>query len=131
MQTNNQRFADVVFPHVRAVAQDDNAGKYKTLCKKAGSLVRNSGLMQTLAFMQAKGVKSNERHHEILLDHLREELRKLDCIPQNNTTKTIADFADFVRKTQVPDYMVLTRQVLLLLNWHKRLADTLIAKEEE
>ena len=131
MQTNNQRFADAVFPHVQSAAKSDNAGKYKTLCKKTGSLVRNSGLMQALAFMQAKGVKENEKHHETLLNHLREELRSLNCIPQDNTTKSTHDFAAFVRKTEVPDYMVLTRQILLLLNWHKRLADTFITKEDE
>jgi len=126
MQTNNQRYADKVFPHVQAMATQPTAGKYKTLCKKAGSLVRNSGLMQTLAFMQAKGMKPNETHHRTLLDHLCQELVALNCIP----TAT-ADLAAHVRRQQLAEYMVLTRQVLLLLNWHKRLADTLITATEE
>jgi CRISPR type III-B/RAMP module-associated protein Cmr5 len=126
MQTNNQRYANVVFDHVQGIANQDNAGKYKTLCKKAGSLVRNAGLMQTLAFMLAKGMKDSEKHHHTLLEHLREEMIALHCIPTNTP-----DLHAFVRQSQLPVYMVLTRQVLLLLNWHKRQADTLITREDE
>ncbi len=126
MQTNNQRYADAVFNHVQAVANQENAGKYRTLCKKAGSLVRNSGLMQTLAFMEAKGHKDSEHHHHLLLDHLRQELINLHCIPANTP-----DLPAHVRQSGLPAYMVLTRQALLLLNWHKRLAETLITREED
>ena len=41
------------------------------------------------------------------------------------------DLFDYVRATSVPEYMYLTREILLLMNWHKRLADTLITKEDD
>ncbi|NDY71656.1 type III-B CRISPR module-associated protein Cmr5 [Desulfobacter hydrogenophilus] len=125
MQTNDQRYSNEVFQTVQAMVEDQQAGKYKTICKKAGSLVRNLGLMQALAFMKARGQRDSEVHHHTLLDHLRTELINLGCIPAGTT-----DLPDHIRTVSLSSYMIHTRQVLLLLNWHKRLADTLISQEE-
>jgi len=124
VRTKSQKFANVVFRNVQDVAeqQDRLARKYKALCKRAGGLVRNSGLLQTLAYFKAKGQKPSEKHHEKLYKHIGGELchRDLGILPEGS------DLFDYVRKSSVPEYMYLTREVLLLLNWHKRLADTLI-----
>jgi len=120
IQSKSQQFANQVFPHVQTMAATDRAAKYKTLCKKAGSLVRNSGLMQTLAFFKAR----DEEHHRDLVTHLEQELRSLEILPAGK------NLFDYTRASSVPVYMYLTREILLLLNWHKRLADTLITKEE-
>ncbi len=125
IQSKAQRFAEVVFPRVSEASEQQWAGKYKTLCKKAGSLVRNSGLMQMLAFCRAKGQRDAERHHECLLEHLQQELAKLKILPEGN------DLLEYIQQTAVPEYMYITREVLHLLNWHKRLADTLITRKEE
>ncbi len=121
IQSKSQKFANAVFPHVQQAAQGDKASKYKSLSKKSGSLVRNTGLMQTLAFFKAKGQNPSEEHHRDFYDHLQAELLKLKILPPNKP-----DLFDFVRHASVPEYMYLTREILLLLNWHKRLADTLI-----
>ncbi len=123
-QTKSQKFANAVFPNVQEIAKADNAAKYKTLCKKSGSLVRNSGLIQTLAFFKAKGQKNSEIHHLNLYNHLQRELEQLKIIPSEK------DIFDYARHSSVPEYMYLTREMLHLLNWHKRFADTLIVKEE-
>ncbi len=126
VQSKSQKFANAVFPRVQAISQGDSAGavKYKTIAKKAGSLVRNSGLMQTLAFFQAKGQK--EPHFKTLASHLTAELSELNIIPTDT-----GSLFDHVRASSVPQYMYLTRETLHLLNWHKRLADTLIIKDEK
>jgi CRISPR type III-B/RAMP module-associated protein Cmr5 len=126
VQSKSQQFADVVFPHVQQMAAGDRAAKYKTLSKKAGSLVRNSGLMQTLAFFKAKAQRPSEAHHGDFYSHLEEELRSLNIMPENGP-----GLFEYVRHASVPEYMYLTREVLLLMNWHKRLADTLISMEED
>ncbi|MFP7756003.1 type III-B CRISPR module-associated protein Cmr5 [Thermodesulfobacteriota bacterium B35] len=125
VQSKSQRFANLVFPHVSEIAASDHAAKYKTLSKKAGSLVRNSGLMQTIAFFRAKATRSGEEHHQDFYDYLQDELRKLTILPANQ------DLFEYVRNSSVPEYMYLTREILLLINWHKRLADTLISVEDE
>jgi len=127
MQSKSQLFTNAVFPNVQAMAElqksdngqnDLHARKYKSLCKRAGSLVRNSGLMQTIAFFEARGNK--DAHYQYLSDHLDKELKKLEIMPKQES------LANYVRSTSLPQYMYLTREVLHLLNWHKRLADTVI-----
>ncbi len=128
IQSKSQRFANVVFNHVMevAVGNPNEAGKYKTLCKKAGSLVRNSGLMQTLAFFQARSQK--EAHFLTLTQHLEKELLTLHILEENPSPPE-RYFFDSVRSSSVPVYMYLTREVLHLLNWHKRLCETLITRD--
>lgn len=126
IQSKSQQFASKVFPNIQQAANSDRSTKYKTLCKKAGGLVRNSGLMQTLAFFRAKGQKSNEVHHLDLFSHLEAELRVLNILPQGSES-----LFEHVRTASVPEYMYLTREVLHLMNWHKRLAETLITKGDD
>ena len=124
MKTKSQTFAEIVMPNVLNVVNSsavDVQKQYKSLAKKAGSLVRNSGLMQTLAFFRARG----KEHHLALLTHLEQELRALGLLTGNN------QLYDIVLNANVPTYMVLTREVLLLLNWHKRLVETLIITDQE
>lgn len=123
MQTKSQRFAEIVFPNVQSAANGTQAAKYKTLSKKAGSLVRNSGLMQTLAFFRARGQKNGEEHHLTLTNHLEEEMKDLELIQPNEHLYNV------VLSSELPKYMVLTREALHLLNWHKRLCETLIQIE--
>lgn len=131
MRSKSQIFADAVFPNVQNVAMgeanenssnsDREARKYKSLCKRAGSILRNSGLIQMLAFLQAKSRKESEVHHEWLFRHLGTELNALHIIPDQE------NLFDHARKASLPEYMYLTRETLHLLNWHKRFSETLIA----
>ena len=125
IRSKSQNFANVVFPNVKQSTEADWAAKYKTLCKKSGSLVRNSGLMQTLAFFKAKARKETEIHHDYLYRHLEQELWELGILPQEE------NLFEYVKNSDVPVYMYITREILHLLNWHKRLADTLIQGEEQ
>jgi CRISPR type III-B/RAMP module-associated protein Cmr5 len=130
MQNKNQKFANVVFEQVQKMVllqqegeeeQGDRiAKKYKSLCKRAGSLVRNSGLVQALAFFQARGSRPSEGQYKDLYNHLQEELRSLDIL-----SREVALF-DHVRNASLPDYMYISREVLRLLIWHRRLSETLI-----
>ena len=123
-RSKSQKFADTVFPHVSQAAASDLAVKYRTLSKKAGSLVRNAGLMQTLAFFQARA--KGEPQHRMFYENLEQELVSLRIMPRNNP-----GLIEYVRNCPVPEYMYLTREVLHLVNWHKRLAETLITKEDD
>ncbi len=125
IKSKSQKFANQVFPNVQGMVMTERAAKYKTLSKQAGSLIRNSGLMQTLAFFKAKAQKPSEAHHQDLYNHLENELQNLEILPAGK------ELFDYVRASSVPVYMYLTREILLLMNWHKRLADTLIVKEED
>lgn len=118
MQSKSQRYANIVLPHVEQAAKAETPAKYRTLTKKAGGLVRNSGLVQTLAFFRSK---TKEPQHEQLLQNLQKELQQLNILK--------GDLLTAARQASLPEYMRLTRETLHLLNWHKRFAETLINKE--
>ncbi len=116
MQNKSQRYANLVLKDVQKIATDKSAEKYRLLTKKAGSLVRNSGLLQTIAFFESKG-----EEHSILFEYLENELRTLGILGNSGLKKHAVE-------KPLPEYMRLTRETLHLLNWHKRFAETLIKK---
>lgn len=129
MITRNQRAATAVFKNVERVSRGEPelAKKYRTLCKKFGSLVRTSGLVGAVAFLQAR----SEAHHDLLLNHLREELQETGPIPAGDLGANSESFHSFIQEAPLPIYMVATRVTLQLLHWHRRIAETLIEGEAE
>jgi CRISPR type III-B/RAMP module-associated protein Cmr5 len=132
MQTRSQRYSDKVFNSVQNYIDgeivDLQKRKYKSLCKRAGGVLRTVGLIQFLTFLAAS--KSKEVQHGFLLEHIRLELSALgimSCVDENAFLKN-------VRQTTLASYMKLTTDVLTLLQWHKRICDVLIegtADEED
>lgn len=118
MKSKSQRFSETVFGNVDAIAGglEAKAREYRSLCKSAGSIMRNSGLMQFLAFLQAR----NKHQHRALYGHLCAELENLGIVSGGG------ELIESVRGSSLPRYMYLTREILNLLQWHKRLAEILI-----
>ena len=123
-KSRSQRCSDIVFRQVNELVEKNKDNtllpKYKALCKRSGSLLRTVGLIQFLVFCQAKGM--GEKHYAWLLEHLRLELAKsmgLKCSDEKG-------FLEQIRQQALPQYMRTTREVLWLLQWHKRIATVLI-----
>ena len=126
MQSKSQQYSDAVFRGVAAyVNQTDNQTKkkYKSLCKRAGGVLRTVGLIQFLTFLKAKSMGS-EIHHGTLLEHLQQELNEFGIVNSNNTDANAMLTA--IREQSLPNYMHTTKEVLKFLQWHKRMADILI-----
>lgn len=117
--TRSQKNADLVFVTIEKYinnADDKEAKHYKSLCKRAGGLMRTVGLVQFLTFCQAKGKKTSTHYYDVLLTHLSTEIG----FASPDT------FISAVRKQNLPEYMQTSRNILSLLQWHKRVADILI-----
>ena len=133
IRTRSQHHAEMVLQRVQDFVkntQDSNQQKkYKGLCKRAGSLVRNAGLMQTVAFFEARGRRETEPQYHVLLKHLQEELAEV--LEQNWSATGQAEhpLVGFVKESDLSTYMRLTRETLQLLNWHKCYVDVLIEGE--
>lgn len=132
MHTRSQRYSDKVFNSIQNYIDgeivDLQKRKYKSLCKRAGGVLRTVGLIQFLTFLAARN--SKEVQHGILLKHIRQELNKLGIISDDDEPK----FLKTVRQATLARYMKLTTDVLTLLQWHKRICDVLIegtADEED
>jgi len=118
----SQRYSDLVFKNVTAMsdAKSDTPKRYKSLCKRAGGIFRTVGLIQFMAFIEAKSAK--EDHYKFLADHLRRELKDLNLVPDYAPAKCM----ETIRGMQLPAYMHISRSVLQLLQWHKRIAEIMI-----
>jgi len=129
---HSQRFAIAVIGPVRAVATGDAAkawrADYRTLCRRAGSFVRTSGLVAFLAFLQAKGAKLPA--HRELLAQLRLEWIELQLGEPTHLGNAEA-MLDWTRRADLVQFMQLTRQTLRLLMWHKRFSEALIEPPAE
>ncbi|NNM55362.1 MAG: type III-B CRISPR module-associated protein Cmr5 [Spirochaetales bacterium] len=125
MVSRSQRYADIVFEKIKTFvgAPSSDLSGYKSLCKRSGGLLRTLGLMQFLVFLKAKEAKNTQ--HGVLLKHLQEELKELKDLETSNEN----DLIQKVLKETLPSYMKITKTVLLLLQWHKRIAEILIDAE--
>lgn len=128
MRTKNQKYSDKVFQNIQTLVNsksspsDKKLRKYKSLCKRAGGVMRTVGLIQFLTFLQAKGKKDSEKHHEYLLEDLQKEANEFQIVLSNS----VENFLDKVRKQELPEYMQTTKEILRLLQWHKRISEILI-----
>ena len=112
-QSTSQKYSNEVFSTVQKRVQEGRdvnvLRQYKGLCKRSGGILRTVGLIQYLVFLQAKSAQWP--HYEMLL---------------NDLLKNCGFTIEQVRTMSLGEYMQATRRVLLLLQWHKRIADILI-----
>ena len=113
MATLNQQFAQKAFVHISSLRFDEiEKKKYGSMAHKFPVLVRTAGLMQALAFVEAR---SSDPQKE-LVTHLAEDLG----FTGRNQLLARARTAD------LSAYMQLTRRVLAAALWYKRLAESVL-----
>ncbi|MCS6787461.1 MAG: type III-B CRISPR module-associated protein Cmr5 [Thiobacillaceae bacterium] len=134
-QTLDQQRAAYAWEQVSQVAQN-NLADYTSLAKGVPVLVMGSGLMQTLAFLQAKG--KERPHHLALLNHLCRWLgRTLGGTPITNNERfppeRVADFATIMAALHAAPsalYLRATEECLALLRWIRQFADARKSRKE-
>lgn len=118
-RTRDQIRAAMVFEHVRPLENKVIRKDYGSVANNAPTLIRTAGLLQALAFYEAKG----KEHHVLLLQNLETELRELGILPGD------AALRSFVMNCDLVAYMRLTQEVLALCQWHKRFAQSVLKVE--
>lgn len=116
-RTSEQRRADEAFRLVGAVAQADRSN-YGQYAHKLPILIRTCGLVSALVFVQVKGKNGGK----LLLEHLAQQLRNAGIVPKGDA----ASLVEAARTAPLPDYMRMTRELLWVLNWHKRLSVSIL-----
>jgi len=114
MQTLQQRYAADVYNKVVNVKGDEciNHKEYGSMAHKLPVLVRQSGLVQALAFVLTRGKEAHKR----LLDDLAQTLGR------DNGKALFKD----AREADLRAYMWLTRCVLVALSWYRRFAESVL-----
>lgn len=114
MQTLQQRYAADVYDKVASVKDDErvNHKEYGSMAHKLPVLVRQSGLVQALAFVLTRGKDA----HKQLVDDLARTLSH-----DNGEALFTA-----VREADLKAYMWLTRRALVALSWYRRFAESVL-----
>lgn len=92
--------------------------EHVNLAKGLPALIMNSGLMQTMAFLQEKGGKSAQRHCAEVAAHLRGWLHsRFAHIPEE-----FKGFMEALMKAQPGEYQQITAEALAWLKWLRQMA---------
>ena len=125
-KTTNQERAAIVFKHVKALEGDtEQAQRYGSLALAAPTLIRSAGLVQALAFYEAKGNQKEKEYYTTLINNWTEELKGRKIIPED--TKNLREYA--ASSCSLVEYMRLTREILALSQWHRRFAQSILKAE--
>lgn len=124
MKTIHQRLAADVYSRIMKVHDDHDEPfhkKYGTMAHKMPVLVHTAGLVQAIAFVQAKGTK-NKAWEQLLHDlaHTLEPSR-----PDYDGTALLIS----AQQAQIGEYILLTRRVSQALLWYKRFAESILKVE--
>ncbi len=117
-KTRNQELAEKVYEQVIKWKDNSetNTKAYGGMCHKLPILIRSAGLAQALAFVDTRN-KDKTPQKEVLVDLARVLGKEKDT------------FLNEVRTMPLSEYIYVTRQSLLALNWFKRFAVSILHVE--
>lgn len=123
IQTRAQFWAKTAFTNVTAVKlkSEDLQSDYITLAQRFGSMVRKSGLVQTLAFLSVRATPNGA--HALFLDQLAGHIVKGGVDPGEGGEALL----ERCREADLTDYMWLNRRLLEVSVWYRRYAEALLA----
>lgn len=116
MATLDQQRADFAWKAIAEVSPKLIKKEYTGLAKATPSILMSNGLMQTLAFLQAK----NEEQHQKLLGHI------LGWLATRFSMGDSLSFEMAMKALHLSDsatYMQLTNETMALLRWIRQFAD--------
>lgn len=103
---------------------EEREKKYSSLARKLPSMITQSGLITTLAFLKSKE-KKEEEASGILLNHL------LKYFSEKFNTKN--DYDDVIRKlynANITEYLYISQEMIAFSIWLKRIAEGELKHEE-
>ena len=113
MQTRDQIYAATVYEQVATVREKEpEYKKYGAMAHKLPLLIRTAGLVQALAFVEARGKEIQKR---LLTD--------LKATIEPNDPRTLLVHA---QNADLSEYMRLTQQIMTALLWYKRFAQSIL-----
>jgi len=112
MHTLQQEYAQKVYKKVESYKDNSERTQYGSMAHKFPVLVRQAGLIQTLAFVQTRGKPAQK----VLLEHLAQVV----------ADQSATEFVQQCREADLTTYMWLTRQTLSALEWFKRFAQSVL-----
>lgn len=94
---------------------EEQKKRYGIMALKLTALIRSAGLCQALHFIKSR----NKEPYNELLKHVALQLKR-----RNGNINNKDSLCDEVRKANVQQYLLLTREALAVANWYGRLAQS-------
>lgn len=105
------------------------SASYTRLAKGLPALIMNSGLMQTVAFLEEKGRKERNGHHDKLGADLRCWLAKR--FPRQISSPDFECFMQALLESEPRVFQQITAEAMAWLRWLRQIAPAVEKKEKE
>ncbi|WP_457637906.1 type III-B CRISPR module-associated protein Cmr5 [Oceanithermus sp.] len=124
--TREQKRASLVYERVKRYEKKDEGSRkdYGGMALRFPALLRSAGLVQALAFVDARG---KDAHKDFIRDFA-SILAELDGEAKTGETAFKDYFAE-AREAGLPGYMRMTREALAVADWFKRFAQSVLKVE--
>lgn len=142
LKNKSLEVSSYAFERVKGVK--DNKDKYKSLVKKMPMLIQKNGLINTILYNYSK---SKSKEHERVLSDM------IDWVVSSNSIKLyfadnqkyndlknkqdkdafielVSEFIELVSELDNNKYRFLTKELISLFGWLKRIADGMIASDD-
>lgn len=117
MKIRSKDHAEKAYPLVNAIKNTDIETQYRTLALNFPTMILQSGLVQAVGFLRAKG----EKEHLTLAEHISQLLGY----------QTVQRLHDELLQSDITKYQLLTRNAIEATSWLKRYTQALLKKEGE
>ena len=121
--SRQQKWAEEALKRVRKHKGTDSESKYRTLCLKMPALLKQSGLVQSLAFIRA-------RSGEIGKDFCN-ELAAVYGVQREDQKSAGEVLQERSQSAALPVYLVLSRDLIEVSVWFRRFAQAELRESEE
>ncbi len=120
MEIRTHKYAKAAYPLIEAVKDSDIESKYRTLALNFPTMIMQSGLMQAIGFLQAKG----KPEHQTMLQHMANLLGY-----HTGEQADIERLENAILSSDITKYQLLTRKALNASGWLKRYTQALLKSE--
>lgn len=119
--TRQQRWAKEALKRVGAHKGSESESKYRTLCMKMPALLKQSGVVQSLAFMRARSGDEGR----LFCD----ELAEVYGLPKQEKPSTGEALQHKAQEAALAEYLVLSRELIEISVWFRRFAQSELKEE--
>ncbi len=122
MEIRTHQYAKAAYPLVAAVKDSNIKTQYRTLALNFPTMIMQSGLVQAIGFLQAKG----KPEHQKMLQHMAHLLGY-----HNGEQANIERLKNEILQSNLTQYQLLTRKALNASGWLKRYTQALLTRESD
>jgi CRISPR-associated protein Cmr5 len=127
--TRQQKWAAGALARVLAQKDTPNAGVYRTLCLKMPILIKQSGLVQALAFMWSRDKEDADMGTQAPGKTFCKDLAEVYGISDSEAGRTLLQSAQ--QAGDLASYLLMTRELIDISVWFRRFAQSELPNQGE